>query len=69
MVYLVQYGEQIRDLAYHIASRLRTGMVHINGAPLDIAAPFGGYKASGNGREWGIFGLKEYLEVKSIYGT
>ena len=60
---------QDKELVYHVASRLRTGMVHLNGAPLDIAAPFGGYKASGNGREYGIFGLKEYLEVKSIYGT
>jgi aldehyde dehydrogenase (NAD+) len=51
-----------------VAAQLRTGMVHINGAPLDTAAPFGGYKMSGNGREWGQFGLEEFLEVKSIYG-
>jgi aldehyde dehydrogenase (NAD+) len=43
-------------------------MVHINGAPLDALAPFGGYKHSGNGREWGARGLEEFLEVKSIYG-
>lgn len=51
-----------------VAARLRTGMVHINGASLDSAAPFGGYKMSGNGREWGVYGLHEFLEVKSVYG-
>lgn len=51
-----------------VAARLRTGMVHINGASLDSAAPFGGYKMSGNGREWGVYGLREFLEVKSIFG-
>jgi len=51
-----------------VASRLRTGMVHINGAPLDAQAPFGGYKQSGNGREWGPAGIDEFLEVKSVYG-
>nr|WP_126173825.1 aldehyde dehydrogenase family protein [Altericroceibacterium xinjiangense] len=54
--------------ANRIAARLRTGMVHLNGAGLDSAAPFGGYKLSGNGREWGVFGLEEFLEVKSVYG-
>jgi aldehyde dehydrogenase (NAD+) len=56
------------DRARRVASRLRTGMVHINGADLDSHAPFGGYKQSGNGREWGEHGLDEFLEVKSIYG-
>jgi aldehyde dehydrogenase (NAD+) len=51
-----------------VAAQLRTGMVHINGASLDTAAPFGGYKMSGNGREWGVYGLHEFLEVKSVYG-
>ena len=51
-----------------VAAQMRTGMVHINGASLDSAAPFGGYKMSGNGREWGIYGLREFLEVKSVYG-
>lgn len=55
--------------ARNVASRLRTGMVHINGAGLDSGAPFGGYKMSGNGREWGKYGLEEYLEVKSVYGA
>lgn len=52
-----------------VASKLRTGMVHINGAGLDSSAPFGGYKKSGHGREWGVFGLEEFLEIKSIYGA
>ncbi len=56
------------DKARDIASRLRTGMVHINGASLDSAAPFGGYKQSGNGREWGHHGIDEFLEMKSVYG-
>lgn len=56
------------DKARKVASRLRTGMVHLNGAPLDNKAPFGGYKMSGNGREWGVYGLEEYLETKSVFG-
>lgn len=51
-----------------IANRLRTGMVHLNGAAGDFSSPFGGYKKSGNGREWGIEGFEEYLETKSIMG-
>ena len=56
------------DRARRVASRLRAGMVHINNADSHILAPFGGYKHSGNGREWGAHGMEEYLEVKSIYG-
>ena len=56
------------DKARAIAAKMRTGMVHINGAWLDSAAPFGGYKQSGNGREWGAHGIDEFLEVKSVYG-
>ncbi|PLK22818.1 aldehyde dehydrogenase family protein [Porphyrobacter sp. TH134] len=59
-------GDHARAVA--VAARLRTGMVHINGAGLDSMAPFGGYKMSGNGREWGRHGLEEFLEVKSVYG-
>ncbi|MDP1932549.1 MAG: aldehyde dehydrogenase family protein [Gammaproteobacteria bacterium] len=57
--------------ARKVARRLRTGMVHINGASTDFAAPFGGYKQSGNGREWGVEGFEEFLETKAImgYGT
>jgi aldehyde dehydrogenase (NAD+) len=56
------------DRARAIAARLETGMVHINNASLDAQAPFGGYKQSGNGREWGPHGIEEFLEVKSVYG-
>jgi aldehyde dehydrogenase (NAD+) len=54
--------------ARKVAARLRTGMVHLNGAPTDANAPFGGYKQSGNGREWGREGLEEFLEIKAIMG-
>ncbi|MGI9203517.1 MAG: aldehyde dehydrogenase family protein [Woeseiaceae bacterium] len=56
------------DHARAIAARLEAGMVHINNASLDDQAPFGGYKQSGNGREWGPHGVEEFLEVKSVYG-
>ena len=55
--------------AKEVASKLRTGMVHINNAPGDQAAPFGGYKMSGNGREWGEYGLEDFLEIKSVMGA
>ncbi len=50
-----------------IAARLRTGNVHLNGAGGDNAAPFGGYKQSGNGREWGALGFEEFLETKAVF--
>ncbi|MEM5437825.1 aldehyde dehydrogenase family protein [Paraburkholderia diazotrophica] len=56
------------EKAHGIARQLRAGMVHINGAPLDYAAPFGGYKQSGNGREWGRFGFEDFLETKAMFG-
>jgi len=56
------------DHALRVASRLRTGNVHLNGAGPDFTAPFGGYKQSGNGREWGEFGFEEFLEVKAVMG-
>ena len=56
------------ERARRVATRLRAGMVHINNASIDAGAPFGGYKQSGNGREWGSHGLEEFLEVKSISG-
>ncbi|MDF1764889.1 MAG: aldehyde dehydrogenase family protein [Gammaproteobacteria bacterium] len=55
--------------AAQVALQIRTGMVHINGAPLDISAPFGGYKKSGNGREWGLEGFEEFLETKALMGA
>jgi aldehyde dehydrogenase (NAD+) len=56
------------DRARKVARKMRTGTVHINGAPLAQNAPFGGYKQSGNGREFGKFGIEEFLEFKSIFG-
>ncbi len=56
------------DNARRVAAKLRTGMVHLNGASTDADAPFGGYKQSGNGREWGVEGLKEFLETKAVMG-
>ncbi len=56
------------ERAARVARRIRTGNVHLNGAPVDNAAPFGGYKQSGNGREWGRYGFEEFLEVKAIMG-
>ena len=43
-------------------------MVHINGKYFDTTTPFGGYKQSGNGREWGKEGLEEFMEVKAMLG-
>jgi len=54
--------------AQGVALKMRTGMVHLNGAHEDPAGAFGGYKQSGNGREFGMFGLEEYMEIKSIFG-
>jgi aldehyde dehydrogenase (NAD+) len=52
-----------------VAAKLRTGNVHLNGAGNDMNAPFGGYKQSGNGREWGEWGFEEFLEVKAVLGA
>lgn len=57
------------ERARKIGRMLRAGNIYLQGASFDRAAPFGGYKQSGNGREWGRFGLEDYLEVKSIAGT
>jgi aldehyde dehydrogenase (NAD+) len=51
-----------------LANRLRVGRVRINGAPLDKRAPHGGFKLSGIGREWGRYGIEEFLEYKSVIG-
>ncbi|MBU4433455.1 MAG: aldehyde dehydrogenase family protein [Alphaproteobacteria bacterium] len=56
------------DAARKVASRLRAGQVNINGAGPDMMAPFGGYKMSGNGREWGDHAFGEFLETKAILG-
>jgi aldehyde dehydrogenase (NAD+) len=55
------------DQARALARRIRAGWVTINHA-FDLAAPFGGYKRSGNGREWSEYAFNEYLEVKSTLG-
>ena len=51
-----------------VARRIRSGQIHLNGARADYRAPFGGFKQSGNGREWGQYGFEEFLEVKAILG-
>ena len=56
------------DHALEVARRIRSGNVHINNAPTGINDPFGGFKQSGNGREWGIFGFEEFLEIKAVMG-
>ncbi len=52
--------------AERVARRLRTGQVDINGGRFNAEAPFGGYKQSGNGREYGAIGIEEFLEYKSL---
>jgi aldehyde dehydrogenase (NAD+) len=56
------------ERARRVARRIRSGNVHINGARLDFAACFGGYKQSGNGREWSEAGLEEFVESKAVFG-
>jgi aldehyde dehydrogenase (NAD+) len=56
------------EAARRVARRIRAGQVHINYPAWSGHAPFGGYRQSGNGREYGVFGLEEYLEVKAILG-
>lgn len=56
------------ERARRVANRLRAGNIHINYACLDFASCFGGYKQSGNGREWGEAGLNEFLELKAVLG-
>jgi aldehyde dehydrogenase (NAD+) len=54
--------------AEQVARRLRAGRVQLNSSEGDMTAPFGGYKQSGNGREWGDYGFREFLEVKAVLG-
>ncbi len=56
------------ERARKVGRALRAGGVHLNYPPADFQAPFGGYKRSGNGREWGEAGLREYLETKAMVG-
>jgi aldehyde dehydrogenase (NAD+) len=62
----VQSADQ--EAARRVARRIRAGQVHINFPAWSGYAPFGGYRQSGNGREYGVFGMEEYLEVKAILG-
>ena len=60
----VSSGDEARALK--VARRLRAGQVHVNGATPPSAAPFGGYKQSGNGREGGAFGIDDFTEIKAV---
>ena len=55
--------------ANRIGRRIRAGRITLNGAQGDMTLPFGGYKRSGNGREWGEYGLRDFLEVKAVIGS
>ena len=55
--------------ARRVANRIRAGQVALNGASGDMQTPFGGFKMSGNGREYGEFGLRDFLEVKAVIGV
>ncbi len=57
-----------KEKAHRVAKKLRSGCVYINGNAADAGTPFGGYRQSGNGREGGVWGLEEYLEVKTVTG-
>ena len=57
-----------KEKAHRVARKLRSGCVYINGKGADPGTPFGGYRQSGNGREGGVWGLEEYLEVKTVTG-
>lgn len=56
------------DSARRVMRQIRAGQIHLNGAPPDLNAPFGGYKMSGNGREWGELAFHEFLETKAVIG-
>ena len=55
--------------ANRVGRKIRAGRVTINGTPGDMSVPFGGFKRSGNGREWGEYGLRDFLEVKALLGA
>src|SRR5210317_704245 len=57
-----------KEKAHRVSKKLRSGCVYINGNAIEVGAPFGGYKQSANGREGGVWGFHEYLEVKTIAG-
>jgi aldehyde dehydrogenase (NAD+) len=57
-----------REHARRVAARMRAGTIHINAPAPDISATFGGYKQSGNGRKWSVFGLDDFMEIKGVVG-
>lgn len=60
------FSTSSQERAQRVARQLRAGMISLNSASQDYGAPFGGYKQSGNGREWGEYGFDDYLEIKGI---
>ena len=62
----LQTNDMVR--ARRVMRQLRAGNVHLNGAGVNYGSPFGGYKTSGNGREGGLPGLEDYLEIKMLHG-
>lgn len=66
---LAGYVQGPKEEALSVAAQISAGQININGAAADLNAPFGGYKQSGNGREWGELGLEEFLEVKAVLGA
>jgi aldehyde dehydrogenase (NAD+) len=65
---LAAYVQGTPERARRVAAKLRAGQIFLNGAGLDFSAPFGGYKQSGNGREWGAHAFAEFLETKAVLG-
>jgi len=63
---LAAYISGEADAVHKMARHIRAGMIHINGGDQGFDCPFGGYKQSGNGREWGEFGFEDFLEIKTI---
>ena len=61
-------GEDM-DQVMQVASKIRAGNINLNGQSGDLMTPFGGYKQSGNGREWGAHGFTDYLEIKAVAGA
>lgn len=66
---LSSYVQGPAEEAAEVGKKIRAGQVVLNGANIDMNAPFGGFKMSGNGREWGEYGLEEFLEVKAMIGA
>ncbi|KTT70278.1 aldehyde dehydrogenase family protein [Sphingomonas endophytica] len=66
---LAAYVQGEQQEAQAVAAQLRAGQVYLNYPELDMTAPFGGYKQSGNGREWGAHAFGEFLEVKAVMGV